>query len=136
MELNVSNTEKLVRLFKIHPLRTLLICVLSLLLVAVAAYVNGYFGEKGKTHAISPSSQPAPSPLQRHGIEPSSNSVGPPVKRGNNSNSNEDSKSRTNSSNGNEIIQQPKGDQSPAVVVGPGGKSVITYGSPTKKGEE
>ena len=136
MELNIKDTEKLLKLFKTHPLKTLLICVLSFLLLAAGAYVYSYFGEKGKRHATSPNMQPASSPLQGDEIEPKNRPLTPPPQHRNSVNKNEDSESRRDSSYRNKIIQQPKGDQSPAVIVGPGGKSEITYGPTTKKGEE
>lgn len=136
MELNIKDTEKLLKLFKKHPLRALLICLLSILLLAAGAYVYNYFGEKGKRHATSPNIQSAPFPPQSDKIEPNNRSLMSATRHKNGVNKNEDSKSRVDSNNGNTIVQQPKGDQSPAVIVGPGGKSKITYGPITRKGEE
>ena len=52
--MNFKDVEKLISTFKARPIKAVVRLVVFLLLVAVAAYLYNFFGQKGKQHSISP----------------------------------------------------------------------------------
>jgi hypothetical protein len=48
--MNFNNSKKIFKSFKKHPFKTVSIIILMLILLAMIAYVKGFFGEIGKEH--------------------------------------------------------------------------------------
>ena len=111
--MELKDSENLIESFKKRPGRTISAIVVLLLLLSVIAYFTGFFGEKGKRAAgLSKENLP---------IETSSKDL--PLER-----KKVELRPTTN--------QHTEGDQSPAVNVAPGGKSIINYGAPKDRGPQ
>jgi hypothetical protein len=93
--MNLKEEEKWISNFKAHPWKTIFMLLVLLLILIVYAYFTGFFGQKGKQHAISPNTNIDTTTAPKEVIA--------------------EKKTKTNSTI---INQRTQGDQSPAVISG------------------
>jgi hypothetical protein len=105
--MDIRDSETLIESFKKKPWMTISAIVVLLILLSVIAWVNGFFGEKGKRAASLPKDTP-------HMEQPSKDLP----------------HQRKKPESSPTISQHTEGDQAPIVNVGPGGQSTINYGAP------
>jgi hypothetical protein len=104
--MDFNDSEKIVEEGEKHPKRTLIIFLVLLMLIAVFAYATGFFGEKGKRHAIPSNERAVTSVPSSKVIEHQKEDINAPV-----------------------INQHTEGNQSPALQVAPGGTATFNYSS-------
>jgi flagellar basal body-associated protein FliL len=103
-KMDFKDAEKIVEAGKTKFKRTLFIIILLLVLIAVIAYIKGFFGEKGKQHAGSSNESHWSSNSPSREIQHQEKNTNAPV-----------------------INQHTEGDQSPAII---SNDVNITYGAP------
>jgi len=93
--MNFREIEKMISTFKARPIWTTLNFLVFLLIVAVLAYLSGFFEQKGKQHSMSPSKNIGTATVPKaSGTEKTPNKERPIIN------------------------QRTQGDQSPSVVSG------------------
>jgi len=101
--MDFGDVEKIIEKVKKRPIKTLGIFFVFLVLLALIAFVNGFFDKKGKQHAGSSNESHEISVLPHNGVQDQKKNTGAPI-----------------------IIQHTEGNQSPAVVSESGNVN-ITY---------
>ena len=140
LDIDIKDAEKIYEMSRKKPRKTfwiIIVLVLGLIYFGLKAYIGGYFGERGKQDA-SPSKQTAEgltatTPETKDKAGKANTEVRSPTKS-EKQGAKETKEPKGPDSKQSTVIQKTEGDQSPAVNVGPGGKSTIIYGEPKKEG--
>jgi hypothetical protein len=102
--MNIQDTEKLLASLKAHPIRTSVVFLIFLALIALSSFITSYCSEAGKEHVSSTKEH-------AHVVE-----------------SPKDLPQQMKDTKAPNINQRTEGNQSPAVNVAPGGNAIINYG--------
>lgn len=138
-KMDFKKTESIYNYFRKSPKRAICFLLLSLAVIALSAYITGFFGEKGK-HLATPATQtfpvaqsPGKEDQETKNNQPLSGTPNPALPSSKEQQTEKIKQGADKTDPALRIYQRTKGDQSPAIV---SDRDVsITYGEPKKTKE-